>query len=92
MPIFAGLVIGVRVQPHRAQHVAALAIEGNERDRPCVVELRQPCEEDVVEIADRRKKTQAQILGRDAIEEFEKLPFVIRPDRTNECRVGRCAA
>ena len=40
----------------------------------------------MVEIADRRKKTQAQILGSDVIEEFEKLPFVIRPHRTNECR------
>ncbi len=90
--VFAGFVVGIRVQTDRAEHFAALRIERHECDRARIIELRQACEKHVVEIAHRRKKAQAQILLRDAFEEFQKLAFVLRPAPDERMPCGRCEA
>src|SRR5690606_5605166 len=82
--VFAGLVIGIGVQPHYPHHLAAFHIERDEGDGARVVDLHEPGEKRVTELADRSEEAQAQIRRAYMLEELEHEALILRPDRAHK--------
>ena len=64
--IFAAFIVGVRMQAHDAEHLAARFVDGDERHGPRIVDLGEAGDEGVAEVLDRRKEAQPQVLARHA--------------------------
>ena len=78
------LHIGIRMQAHGAEHLAAGLIHSREGDGAGVVDLDQAGDEGVGEIPHGREEAQPQILRRDLREEGLEQRLVLGPHRADQ--------
>ena len=90
--VFGRLVVRVGMEAHDADHLAGRLVERHEGDGARVVDLDQPREEGMAELAHRREEAQTQVLVADMLEELEEQPLVLGPHRADEDRAARSSA
>src|SRR3546814_14398753 len=69
-----------------AEHLAVALVDGHQRHRARIVELHQPGDEVVAEVAHRAEEAQAQVLRADPGEERAEHRVVLGPHRAPERR------
>ena len=82
--VFATVVIGIGMQAHRTQHLAAARVDGHQGNGAGVVQLGQARDELVAEVLHRLEEAQAQVIVGHPGEERAEQTVVLRPHRPDE--------